>query len=103
MRGGDLMPPAGLFMMIFAVVILIYAALLAITKDYTMLPRRARVSVKPKNPKQYTVQLAKAVALIALAPICAAIVSVWNEVFAGIVFVAVLVLCLYLSTKIVKN
>lgn len=97
------MPPAGLFMLIFSGAILLYAALLAITKDYKLLPFRARVSVKPKNPKQYTVQIAKAVALCALAPVCTAIVSIWSEMVAGIVFVVVLVICLICSTKIVKN
>ncbi|MBR0410202.1 MAG: hypothetical protein IJI25_04245 [Eubacterium sp.] len=90
-------------MLIFAGALLLYAALLAITKDYKMLPRRAQVSVKPKNPKQYTVMIAKAVAISALSPIAAAVVSIWSELAAGIVFVVVLVLCLYWSTKIVRN
>mgnify|MGYP006896808011 CR=1 FL=1 len=97
------MPPAGLFMLIFAGAILLYAALLAITKDYKMLPYRARVSVKPKNPEKYTVQLAKAIALCALAPACAAFATIWNEMFAGIIFIVVLVLGLICSTKIVKD
>ena len=97
------MSPAGIFMLIFAGAILLYAALLAITKDYKMLPRRAQVSVRPKNPKQYTVMIAKAVALCALAPLSAALVSIWNEMLAGIVFIIVLILCLFWSTKIVKD
>lgn len=97
------MPPAGMLMLIFAGALLLYAALLAITKDYKMLPRRAQVAVKPKNPKQYTVMIAKAVAISALSPTAAAVVSIWSELAAGIAFVVVLVLCLYWSTKIVRN
>ena len=36
---------------------------MAVTRDYKMLPCRARVSVKPKDPEAYMVQLAKIVAL----------------------------------------
>lgn len=53
--------------LIFAAGILLYAAILAIAKDYNLLPYRAQVSVKPKNPNKYTVQLSKAVALAGLA------------------------------------
>jgi hypothetical protein len=56
-----------ILMFIFAAALLLYAAVMAITKDYNMLPYRSRVSVKPKNPEKYTVQLAKAVALVAAA------------------------------------
>ena len=55
-----------ILMAIFAAAILVYAALMAITKDYNMLPYRATNSVKPKDPKRYMTQLAKAVALAAL-------------------------------------
>ena len=96
------MSPFGQFMLIFAGAILLYAGLLAITKDYNLLPIRARISVKPKNPKQYTVQIAKAVALTSLSPILAAVTTIWSEFAALFVLLIVMVICLYLSTKIVK-
>ena len=40
-----------ILMGIFAGALLLYAGLMALTKDYKMLPYRARTSVKPKNPK----------------------------------------------------
>ena len=92
-----------ILMGIFAGALLLYAGLMALTKDYKMLPYRARTSVKPKNPKKYTAQLAKAVALTAAAPAACGIVGIWSGIGAGIAFVVVLIICLWFSTKIVKN
>ena len=38
-----------ILMGVFAAALLIYAGMMALFKDYKMLPYRARVSVKPKN------------------------------------------------------
>ena len=97
------MPPYAIFMFIFAGAILLYAAALAITKDYNLLPYRATNSVKPKNSKKYTFQLSKAVALAAAAPAGAGIVSIWSGISAAIAFVGLLILTLWLSTKIMKG
>ncbi len=97
------MPPYSIFMLIFAGVILLYAWLMAITKDYNMLPIRARQSVKPKNPKRYAFQLSKVIALVSLAPALSGIVGIWSGIGAGIVFVAGLVLFIWLGTKIMKD
>ena len=97
------MSPFTILMLIFSGALLLYAALLAITKDYNLLPYRATNSVKPKNPEKYTFQLAKAVALTAVAPAACGIVGRWSGVGAGITFVVMLVGTLWLSTKIVKD
>ena len=89
--------------LIFAAAILLYAALLAITKDYKMLPYRSQVSVKPKDPKKYTVQLAKVVALVGAAIGVGAAASWWNAAAGIVVMIAGTVLALWLGTKIVKN
>ena len=88
---------------IFAAAILLYAALLAITKDYDLLPYRATISVKPKDPKKYTVQLAKVVALVGVSIGAGAAVSWWNAVLGVIVMLAGTIASLWLGTKIVKN
>ena len=54
-----------ILMWFFAGALLLYAGLMALTKDYKMLPYRARTSVKPKNPKKYMTQLSKVIALVA--------------------------------------
>ena len=92
-----------ILMGIFAGAILLYAAVMALTKDYSMLPYRARVSVKPKDPKRYMTQLAKAVALTALAPAISAVIGIWNLTAAMIALIVCFVLFLWLSTKIMKN
>ncbi|MBR3505027.1 MAG: hypothetical protein IKO07_12425 [Clostridia bacterium] len=92
-----------ILMFFFSAALLIYAGILAVTKDYTLLPRRARVSVKPKNSKVYAFQIAKAVALAALAPALGGLAGLWNGAAGAAVLIAGLVACLWLSTKIVKN
>ena len=92
-----------ILMFIFSGALLLYAALMAITKDYNMLPYRTRNSVKPKNPKVYMTQLAKVVALAAAVPVLTGITAFWNGIAAGIVFVVGLVAALWAGTKIVKN
>ena len=46
-----------ILMGIFAAAILLYAGIMALTKDYKMLPIRARQSVKPKDPRRYAFRL----------------------------------------------
>lgn len=92
-----------ILMAIFAAAILVYAALMAITKDYNMLPYRATNSVKPKDPKRYMTQLAKAVALAALSPALSALTGLWSVGAALAVFVLTLALFLWLATKIMKG
>ena len=92
-----------ILMFIFAGAILLYAALMAITKDYKMLPFRARRSVKPKNPKKYMIQLSKIVALAALAIALGAAVSLWNNAIGAVVLVAGVILVLWAGTKIIQK
>ena len=90
-------------MAIFAAAILLYAGILALTKDYKMLPYRATHSVKPKNPKEYAFQLSKAIALAALSPALSALTGLWNMAAAVIVLIATMILFLWLGTKIMKG
>ena len=92
-----------IFMFIFAGALLLYAGLLALTKDYNMLPYRSRVSVKPKNPKKYTVGLAKCVALTALGPALSGLVGLWSQAAAIPVLILGTGVCIWLSTKIMKG
>lgn len=90
-------------MAIFGGAILLFALILGITKDMKMLQRRYRVSAKMKDEKLYATQLAKCIALAALAPLASATVAlIAPEWLAAIVGVGVLVLTLWLSTKIIK-
>ncbi len=92
-----------ILMGIFSAAILVYAGLMALTKDYKMLPYRATISVKPKNPKKYMTQLAKVIALIALSPALSALAGLWNTAAAVIVLIGTMVLFIWLGTKIMKG
>ena len=92
-----------ILMGIFAGLILIYAGLMALTKDYKMLPLRARVSVQPKDEKRYMKQLAKVVALVALAPALSALTGLWNMIAALIVLVVSAIVFIWLGTKIMRG
>ena len=92
-----------IFMLIFAGAILLYAALMAITKDYKMLPFRARVSVNPKNPEKYMIQLAKIVALVAVMIAAGAVIALWNAAAGAVVMVIGVVATLWCGTKMIKK
>lgn len=92
-----------ILMGIFAGLILIYAGLMALTKDYKMLPFRARVSVQPKDEKRYMKQLAKVVALVALAPSLSALTGLWNMIAALIVLIVSAIVFIWLGTKIMRE
>ena len=87
----------------FSLALLLYAALMALTRDYKILPFRARVSVKPKNEKKYMLQMAKAVTVTALAPALSALAALWSFAAAWVVLIGGVILSLWLATKIVKN
>ena len=97
------MPPYSIFILIFAAVILLYAVILAVTKDEKMLPLRVQVSLKRKRRKEYVFQLSKCIAITGLAPAAAAIAGIWSAVGMLIAFGVSLVLCLWIDTKIMKD
>lgn len=88
---------------IFAAALLLYAGLMALFKDYKMLPLRARSSVTPKNEKKYMTQLAKVMALVSLAPALSALAGLWNMLAAFIVLIAAAILFIWLGTKLMRN
>lgn len=90
-------------MFCFSGALLLYAGLLALTKDYRMLPYRARQSVRPKNPKAYAARLAKVIALTALAPALSGLAGLWSPIAAAAVLIGGLVLFLWLGTKLMRG
>ena len=90
-------------MFVFAGLLLAYAALMACTKNAGMLPRRAAASVKPKNPEKYMTQLAKAVALTALAVGAGAAVALWIEAAGAAVMLTGVAAALWFSTRLIRK
>ncbi len=87
----------------FSAAILIYAGLMALTKDYKMLPIRSRQSVKPKDPKRYMTQLSKVVALVALSPALSSLVGLCNMTVAFIVLIATMIIFIVIGTRFMKD
>lgn len=87
----------------FSAAILIYAGLMALTKDYKMLPIRSRQSVKPKDPKRYMTQLSKVVALVALSPALSSLVGLCNTTVAFIVLIATMIIFIVIGTRFMKD
>ncbi len=89
-------------MLAFSAALLLYAALLAATKDYNLLPRRAAVAVKPKDSRAYTFQLSKVIALVAVGPALGGLVGLWNTMAGLVVLIVSTVALIWLGTKIMK-
>ena len=92
-----------IIMFVFSGALLLYAALMAITKDYTILPYRSTVSVKPKDPKAYTFQLSKVIALVAIAIAVGAAVALWNRMVGTVVILVGVILMIWVGTRIMKD
>lgn len=92
-----------ILMGVFGVALLIYAGLMALTKDYKMLPLRSRASVKPKDEKRYATRLAKVIALVALSPLLSALIGLWNTVAAVIALFASMIVFIWLGTRIMRG
>ena len=90
-------------MAIFAAALFLYAGLMALTKDYKMLPYRSRQSVKPKDPKKYAVGLSKVIALVACAPAIAAVTGLLSTVAAVIVLFVGVIAAIWLGTIIMRK
>ena len=91
-----------ILMFIFAAFLLLYAAIMAVTKDYKMIPYRSRVSIKPKDSKAYAVQLAKIIALVALAIALGAAVALWNNAVGAAVIIIGVIIAIWFGTKIMR-
>ena len=89
--------------LIFSALILLYAVLMAITKDYRILPYRAQVPVNPKDPKSYMTQLSKVVALVGIAIGAGALVSFWKAGIGVVIMIGGTIGAIWFGTKIVKN
>lgn len=92
-----------IIMGIFAGALLLYAGLMALSKDYKMIPFRKRVSFTPKDPKRYMFQLSKVIALVALAPGLSALVALLNTIAGVVALFVFMILFIWLGTKIMRG
>ena len=92
-----------ILMGLFAAMILAYAGLMALTKDYRILPVRSRQSIRPKDEKKYMTQMAKTVALVSLAPALSALAGLWNIFAALAVLIGGLIVFIWIGTKLMEG
>lgn len=89
-------------MFCFAGMLLLYAGLLALAKDPKMIPRHESAEIK--DPKAYTRQLAKVIALVATAPLHSGIWGLFLGPGIGIaVLLAGLIVCIWLGTGLMRK
>jgi len=92
-----------ILMFIFSGAILLYALLLAWTKDVNLI--RRHYAAKIKDEKKYAVQFAKLLAVVAAAPALAGIAGMFTEnfIFVIIVFVLALICSIKAGLPLMKD
>lgn len=93
--------PVSILLFIFSAALLVYAGWLAKSKDPRMIPRH--YAAKMDHPERYAVQMAKVIALAAIAPFLGGLVGIFSTVAGLIVMLVGFIVILWLSTKIMKN
>ena len=90
------MSPFSILMFCFAGALLLYAGLLALTKDYGLIPRG--YATQPKDKKAYTLAFAKAIAVAALAPLGSGIYGLLSTALGLVMLLINLPLCIWIGT-----
>ena len=70
---------------------------------WRILPYRAQVPVKPKDPKQYMTQLSKVVALVGVSIGVGAVVCWWRADIGFMIMIGGAIAAIWYGTKIVKK
>jgi hypothetical protein len=91
--------PLAIIMFVFSGAILLYAGLLALTRDVTMLPKQSAVK-NVGDKKAYALRVAKVLAIVAVSPALTGVTALLSGIAAAIVFVVSLVGCIWLGVKV---
>ena len=89
-----------ILMFCFSGAILIYAGIMAATKDISMLRWRHRNVAKMKDPKAYAVMVAKILALTAAAPLIGGLIGLLSPLIGGIALIVCLMPFIWLGVKL---
>lgn len=95
------MHPFCILMLVFSGAILLYAGLVALTKDYNLIPRG--YAAAPKDKQAYAVAFAKVLALVALSPLSAAIYGFFSLTLGAIMFPISLIVCICVGSQRFKD
>ena len=88
-------------MFCFAGMLLLYAGLLALTKDISLIPRMH--GVKVKNRREYAVRFAKAMAVAALDPLLGGVVALFHPGYAAVTMIVGLAACIWIGVQLVRD
>ena len=94
------MSPVSILMFCFSGALLLYAAVLALTKDASMIPRDS--AAKMDDKKQYAVKFAKVLALAALVPANCGIIALFSEGWGLAALIVEMILALWVGTHWMK-
>ena len=95
------MPPYSILMFCFSGALLLYAALLALTKNCGLIPRS--YAAREKDKKAYAVTVAKIVALTAIPPVHSGIAAMFNGALAVSVLIVEMVMAIWIGTAMTKR
>ena len=90
--------PLGEQSVVFSGAILLYADVLALTRDVGMLQRRH--AVKMADPRAYALKVAKVLAIVALSPALTGLTVLFSAMAAVVAFVVSFVACIWLGVKV---
>ena len=94
------MNPFSILMFMFSGGLLLYAAILALSKDVKMIPRDYAAKITDK--RRYATQFAKVIALVALAPAYGGIVGLFSTGWGLFAMITQMILAIFLGTKLMK-
>ena len=95
------MCPFSILMFCFAGALLLYAGLLALTRDYDLIPRG--YATRPKDKTAYALAFAKAIAVTALAPLGSGIYGLFSTALGLVMLLINLPLCIWISTHFFRR
>ena len=88
-------------MFCFAGMLLLYAGLLALTKDISLIPRMH--GVKVKNRREYARRFAKVMAVVALDPLLGGVVALFHKGFAAVTMIVGLAACIWIGVQLMQD
>ena len=91
-----------ILMLCFAGLLLVYAGILALTKDVMLIPHADKVKIP--NPKAYALRFAGIMALVTIGPLASGIAGlIYDNKRAAIVLIVGLVFSLWGASQLVKK
>ena len=100
-NGDGCMNPFSILMWLFAAALLLYALILALTKDVGLIPRTG--AVKIDDGKAYATTFAKAIAVVALAPLGSGIYGLFSTAFGMVMLFVNFVLCIWIAMRFFRR